>query len=83
MLDIENYIESYSNNGKRIVQSFIEKDGNRCEYILYYLDVLYGRDDTKDSISLIKEVVSINPATGAIEGSSNNIIRKGIIKEQL
>lgn len=81
MLDIENYVESYSNNGKRIIQSFIEKEGNRCEYILYYLDVLYGRDDIKDSINLVKEVLSINPATGAIEGSSKDIIKKDITKE--
>lgn len=70
ILDIENYIKNYSNSGKRIIQSFIDKSGQNYQYSLYYLDIVYGRENEDDIITPQKEIVTINATTGVVESIS-------------
>jgi len=78
VLDLNYYVECYFNVGKSLIQSFIEKNGERCEYILYYFDVEYGQDNVSDKIYLSKQVVQINSATGVIEDIRYERISSGV-----
>jgi len=78
VLDLNYYVECYFNVGKSLIQSFIEKDGEKCEYILYYFDVEYGQDNVSDKIYLAKQVVQINSATGVIEDVRSERISSGV-----
>ena len=78
ILDLKNYVENSSNEGKRYIQSFIEKNGKKCEYNLYYLNVNYGQEGKNDTVDLMKETVTIDIATGKIENTQSQAIKNNI-----
>ena len=78
ILDLKNYVENSSNEGKRYIQSFIEKNGKKCEYNLYYLNVNYGQEEKNDTVDLMKEIVTIDIATGKIENTQSQTIKNNI-----
>lgn len=72
VLDLDNYVRNQNNSDKKLVQSFVHKEGKKCEYVLYYIDANYSIEDSRrDIISFVKEVVTINPETGKIEQREN------------
>lgn len=71
VLDLNNYVRNQNNSNKKLIQSFIYKEGKRCEYVLYYIDANYSIDGQGDRIDLVKEIVTINPETGKIEQTEN------------
>lgn len=77
ILDLDNYINDFSNAGKVNIQSFIQKNGQKYEYILYYLSLNYGQSDKNDTADLMKRVVSIDAATGEIIGNEKIAVRTG------
>lgn len=79
ILDLKNYATNYSNAGKTLVQSFMEKDGQRCEYILYYLDVNYSGENQKTSANLVKETTVINAATGEVQDKVSQTIKSNLM----
>lgn len=79
ILDLKNYATNYSNAGKLLVQSFMEKDGQRCEYILYYLDVNYAEENKNPSANLVKETTIINAATGEVQDKNVQTIKSNLV----
>lgn len=79
ILDLKNYITNYSNAGKVLVQSFMEKNGQQCEYVLYYLDVNYAEENKNTSANLIKEVTTINAASGKVEGKTTQTVKSNLV----
>lgn len=74
ILDLKYYIETYSNVGKRLIQSYITKNGEITEYNLYYFEVEYGQEDVSDKIYLTVQKVQIDSASGkVIETTSERI----------
>lgn len=80
VLDLDNYVINYNNSNKKLIQSFIHKEGKRCEYILYYLDAKYNSNDN-DTMNFVKEQIIINPETGVIEQDIKNNIKQNIVIE--
>lgn len=78
ILDLKYYIETYSNVGKRPIQSFITKNGETCEYTLYYFEVQYGEEGVSDKIYLTSEKVQIDSATGSILSKNTERIGSGV-----
>lgn len=78
VLDLKNYIANYSNAGKTLIQSFIEKNGQQYEYVLYYLDVNYAEENENTSANLIKEVTIFNAASGKVEGKNTQTIKSNL-----
>lgn len=78
ILDLDNYINDFSNGAKIDIQSFIQKNGQNYEYTLYYLSLNYGQSDKKDTVDLMKKVVSIDAATGKVVGTDKLSVRTGI-----
>lgn len=78
IMDLDNYINDFSNAGKVNIQSFIQKNGQNYEYTLYYLSLNYGQSDKKDTVDLMKKVVSIDAATGKVVGTDKLSVRTGI-----
>lgn len=78
ILDLDNYINDFSNGAKIDIQSFIQKNGQNYEYTLYYLSLNYGQSDKKDTVDLMKKVVSIDVATGKVVGTDKVAVRTGI-----
>ena len=77
--DIENQILNLDeadkiNSDKKLVQSFMHKEGKICEYVLYYIDANYSIDGQRDRIDLVKEIITINPETGKIEQREDIIV---------
>ena len=79
ILDLKNYITNYSNAGKVLVQSFMEKNGQQCEYVLYYLDVNYAEENKNASANLIKEVTTINAASGKVEEKTTQTVKSNLV----
>ena len=79
ILDLKNYITNYSNAGKVLVQSFMEKNGQQCEYVLYYLDVNYAEENKNTSANLIKEVTTINAASGKVEEKNTQTVKSNLV----
>ena len=78
IMDLDNYINDFSNGAKIDIQSFIQKNGQKYEYTLYYLSLNYGQSDKKDTVDLMKKVVSIDAATGEVVGTDKLSVRNGI-----
>ena len=78
ILDLDNYINDFSNGAKIDIQSFIQKNGQNYEYTLYYLSLNYGQSDKKDTVDLMKKVVSIDAATGKVVGTDKLSVRTGV-----
>lgn len=78
IMDLDNYVNDFSNAGKVNIQSYIQKNGQKYEYILYYLSLNYGQSDKNDTVDLMKKVVSIDAATGEIIGNEKIAVRTGI-----
>lgn len=78
IMDLDNYINDFSNAGKVNIQSFIQKNGQNYEYVLYYLSLNYGQSDKNDTVDLMKKVVSIDAATGEVVGTDILAVRTGI-----
>lgn len=78
IMDLDNYINDFSDAGKVNIQSFIQKNGQTYEYILYYLRLNYGQSDKNDTVDLMKKIFSIDAATGEITGTEKIAIRTGI-----
>lgn len=78
ILDLKYYVETYSNVGKRPIQSFIEKNGETCEYTLYYFEVQYGEEGVSDKIYLTSEKIQIDSATGNILSTNTERIGDGV-----
>lgn len=78
ILDLQYYVETYSNTGKNIIQSFISKDGEVYEYVMYYFDVEYGNEGTSKRIYLTADILQINAATGLIENEETIRISNGV-----
>lgn len=78
IMDLDNYINDFSNAGKVNIQSFIQKNGQNYEYVLYYLSLNYGQSDKNDTVDLMKKVVSIDAATGEVVGTDRLSVRAGI-----
>ena len=78
IMDLDNYINDFSNAGKVNIQSFIQKNGQNYEYVLYYLSLNYGQSDKKDTVDLMKKVVSIDAATGKVVGTDKLSVRTGV-----
>lgn len=78
IMDLDNYINDFSNAGKVNIQSFIQKNGQNYEYVLYYLSLNYGQSDKNDTVDLMKKVVSIDAATGEVVGTDRLAVRTGI-----
>lgn len=81
VLDLNNYVRNQNNSNKKLIQSFMHKEGKRCEYILYYIDANYGTNGQRDSVNLVKETVVINPETGAIEQDVEKVVRENVVME--
>lgn len=81
VLDLDNYIRNQNNSYKKLIQSFMYKEGKRCEYILYYINANYSTDGQRDMMNLVKEVVVINPETGEIEQNIDEVVKENIIIE--
>lgn len=78
ILDLKYYVETYSNVSKRPIQSFIKKNGETCEYNLYYFEVQYGQEGVSDKIYLTSEKVQIDSATGSILSTNTERIGSGV-----
>lgn len=78
ILDLDNYINDFSNGAKIDIQSFIQKNDQNYEYVLYYLSLNYGQSDKNDTVDLMKRVVSIDAATGKVVGTDRLTVRAGI-----
>lgn len=78
ILDLKYYIETYSNTGKNIIQSFIRKDGEKSEYVIYYFDVEYGEEGMSNIIYLTSDILQINSETGSIENIQTSQISNGV-----
>lgn len=74
ILDLKYYVETYSNTGKNIIQSFITKNGETSEYTIYYFDVEYGTEGDSNKIYLTSDTLYINSETGLIESIQTNKI---------
>lgn len=78
VLDLKYYIETYSNTGKNLIQSFIEKNGETTKYIIYYFDIEYGEVGESNIIYLAADTLNINSATGRIEDIKTEILTNGV-----
>lgn len=67
ILDLEYYVETYSNTGKNIIQSFINKNGEKTEYVIYYFEVEPGEEGSSSRMYLVSDRIQIDSATGLIE----------------
>ena len=74
VLDLDNYVRNKNNSEKKLVQSFMHKEGKICKYVLYYIDANYSIDGQRDRIDLVKEIITINPETGKIEQREDIIV---------
>lgn len=79
VLDLDNYVRNQNNSNKKLIQSFMYKEGKRCEYILYYIDANYDTSGQRDRMNLVKEVVIINPETGAIEQKIDEVVKENML----
>lgn len=64
--------------GKDIYNHSLKKNGKKCEYNLYYLNVNYGQEEKNDTVDLMKEIVTIDIATGKIENTQSQTIKNNI-----
>lgn len=78
VLDIDYYIRNYNSSSKCLIQSFVNKQGRTCEYILYYLNVSYDRNNQKDKLDLVKEIVTMDPETGMIISQKEEAVKRNI-----
>lgn len=78
LLDLKYYIETYSNTGKNIIQSFITKNGEISEYVIYYFNVEYGEEGESNKIYLASDTLYINSETGLIENIQTEKISNSI-----
>lgn len=78
IMDLDNYINDFSNGAKMNIQAFIQKNGQNYEYVLYYLSLNYGQSDKNDTADLMRKVVSIDAATGEVVGTDRFAVRTGI-----
>lgn len=78
VLDLKYYVETYSNTGKNIIQSFIYKNGEKTEYVIYYFEVEYGNEGSFNRIYLTSDTLKIDSATGLIESLETKRLGNGI-----
>lgn len=78
VLDLKYYVETYSNTGKNIIQSFIAKNGEKTEYVIYYFEVELGEEGYSNRIYLTADRIQIDSATGLIEDIKTERLGNGI-----
>lgn len=81
ILDIKYYVQNYKNNGKRLIQSFIEEIDEKTEYTMYYFDIEYQSEKNSNVITLVKEKTVIDSATGQVELIEKSNLKENVIRD--
>jgi len=78
VLDLKYYVETYSNTGKNIIQSFINKNGEKAEYVIYYFEVEPGEEGKNSRLYLVSDKIQIDAEKGLIESINTEYLSNGI-----
>jgi hypothetical protein len=78
VLDLKYYVETYSNTGKNIIQSFINKNGEKAEYVIYYFEVELGEEGKNSRLYLVSDKIQIDAEKGLIESINTEYLSNGI-----
>ncbi len=83
ILDILYYNNTYNISGSKLLKSEVLETEDQFIYQSYGTRVVYGDWGMKDKVSLLKEIWTINKASGELNLTSTNLIKKIFVDGEL
>ena len=83
ILDILYYNNTYNISGSKLLKSEVLETEDQFIYQSYGTRVVYGDWGMKDKVSLLKEIWTINKASGELNLTSTNLIKKIFVVGEL